>query len=49
MLVPDFHELERQYPRLLAMIGIERDRAVIVDIGVRHVDTVKFGADNLAH
>jgi hypothetical protein len=49
MLVPDFHELERQYSRLLAMIGIERDGAVIVDIGVRHVDTVKFGADNLAH
>ena len=49
ILVPDLDEFERQYSRFLAMIGVERDRAMIVDIGVCHVDPVQFGADNLAH
>jgi uncharacterized protein related to proFAR isomerase len=49
ILVPDLDEFERQNPRFLAMVGVERDRAVIVDIGVRHVNSVQFGADNLTH
>jgi hypothetical protein len=49
MLVPNFDELERQDPGCFAMIRIERDRAMIVEVGLGNADTMELATKDLTH
>jgi len=49
ILVPDLHEFHRKNPRLMALIRIERDRAVIVKIGFRNMDAMEFSSEHSSH
>src|SRR5690606_16284800 len=42
-LVPDLDELERQQPDQLAVLGIERDGPLVVQIGSRYPEAVQLG------
>lgn len=47
MLVPDLDELERQDADRFAMIGVEGDRPLVVEVGIGDPEAVQLGADDL--
>jgi hypothetical protein len=49
VLVSDLHKFHRNIPCLLALIRIERDRVVVVEISLRNVDPMQFGSEHFSH
>ncbi len=47
MLVPDLDELERQDADGFAMLGVERDRPLVVEVGIGDLEAVQLCADDL--
>ncbi|MEY9534795.1 hypothetical protein ABIA19_004648 [Sinorhizobium fredii] len=47
--VPDLDELHRQDSRRLAVIRIQGDGAMIIEVGLGHVNAVKFASDQFSH
>ena len=49
ILVPDIDELQRNNTRGLAMLRIQGNRAVIVQIGIGDLDPMQLGANDFDH